>query len=842
MPGDADPSFWRMITVAMRDLPSGTVTFLFTDIEGSTRLSQELGDVYAEVLCEHRRTLREAFARHAGVEVDTQGDAFFVVFGRAKDALAAARDSQLALADGPIRVRIGVHTGEPLLTEEGYVGIDVHRAARIAAAGHGGQVLLSQSTRDLVGAQGLQDLGEHRLKDLTAPERIYQLGDGEFPPLKSLNQTNLPVQPTPLVGRKRELEEVRELLQSHRLVTLTGAGGSGKTRLALQAAAELVEEFEDGVWFVSLAALTDPELVLPTVASAIGAKGDVGVFLRSKRLLLVLDNLEQLLPGVARTVAELVTAPHVQVLSTSRERLAVAAEQEYPVPTLALAEATALFTARARQRVRDFRPDEHVGEICRRLDGLPLAVELAAARVKVLLPAQILVRLGHSLDLLTAGSRDAPQRQRTLRAAIEWSFGLLDERERELFARLAVFGSSFPLEFAEQVAGANVQTLDSLVDKSLLRCTGEGRFLYLATIREFAVERLDASAQADDVRARHADVFAALALRNAERITNDDAASRAAVFEEFHPALDDLRAALSLKLDSPWTDETGRFALALARYLVQRGEFNEARQWLEALLERERTPELRGPALTLRGLVLNELGDLDGARATLLKARALAERAGMEPRAAIVVLNLGYLESRAGNYPEAVALLDEAAMRFDALDDPVAAGEARDLLGAVLAESGLSDRARELVDESVAFADTCATPLVASMKYANSAVTLLTLGEAERAGELARRALRELHEVSEPLPLLTALEVLANIAFRQRRHARAARLEGILEGLLEETGRSRAPALAVQAQLADEEVATRAALGDRAYAEARAAGRALSREEGIAYAVADVDS
>jgi len=258
--------------IATAKLPTGTVTFLFTDIEGSTRLLHELGERYAEVLADHRRVLRQAFVRHGGVEVDTQGDAFFVAFGKASEALAAATEAGAALADGPIRVRMGVHTGEPLLTEEGYVGIDVHRAARIAAAGHGGQILVSQSTRDLAGADGLRDLGEHRLKDLSAPERIYQLGDDDFPPLKSLNQSNLPMQPTPLIGRERELSEVVELLGSNQLVTLTGAGGSGKTRLAVQVAAELVEDYADGVWFVSLAAVRDAELTEPAIAQWVREK------------------------------------------------------------------------------------------------------------------------------------------------------------------------------------------------------------------------------------------------------------------------------------------------------------------------------------------------------------------------------------------------------------------------------------------------------------------------------------------------------------------------------------------------------------------------------------------
>src|SRR5438034_1121590 len=286
----------------MRELPGGTVTFLFTDIEGSTKLLHELGDAYADALAEHRRIVRDAFERHGGVEVDTQGDAFFVAFARAADALAAAAEAQAAL-DGPVRVRMGIHTGEPLVTDEGYVGIDVHRAARIAAVGHGGQVLVSQSTRDLVTAD-LVDLGEHRLKDLTASERIYQLGAGDFPPLKSLNQTNLPVQPTPLVGRQHELREIGELLRSSRLLTLTGAGGSGKTRLALQAAAEVVEDFPEGVWFVSLAPVVDPLLVLPAVAATIGARDDLHEHLRAKHLLLLLDNLEQVLE-VAPELGEL---------------------------------------------------------------------------------------------------------------------------------------------------------------------------------------------------------------------------------------------------------------------------------------------------------------------------------------------------------------------------------------------------------------------------------------------------------------------------------------------------------------------------------------------------------
>src|SRR6266508_1951385 len=323
----------------MRDLPTGTVTFLFTDVEGSTRLLHELGDRYADRLAKHRRALREVFSRHGGVEVDTQGDAFFVAFAKASNALAAAAEGCDALAGGPIRVRMGLHTGEPMVTEEGYVGIDVHRAARIAAAGHGGQILVSQATRDLAGPDRLRDLGVHRLKDLAAPERLYQLDDDEFPPRGSVDQTNLPAPPTPFVGRERELAEVLALLDLHRIVTLTGPGGAGKTRLALQAAAESVEEYGDGVWFVSLAAVRDAKLIEPTIAQVVGGPDDLFEFLAGKRILLLLDNLEQLLPDAADIVLRLDT----RILATRRPRLNVATHQEFPVPTLPLDDAAALF-------------------------------------------------------------------------------------------------------------------------------------------------------------------------------------------------------------------------------------------------------------------------------------------------------------------------------------------------------------------------------------------------------------------------------------------------------------------------------------------------------------------
>ena len=415
----------------MPGLPSGTVTFLFTDIEGSTRLLHELGDRYVDVLAEHRRIVRDAFGRNGGVEVDTQGDAFFVAFDRASEALAAAADARAELEGGPVRVRMGVHTGEPIATDEGYVGIDVHRAARIAASGHGGQVLVSQSTRDLVGAEGLRDLGEHRLKDLSAPERIYQLGDGTFPPLKTLYATNLPVPTSPFLGRAQELRAVEEQIRdtATRLLTLAGAGGTGKTRLALQAAAEAADEYQQGVWWVPLAAITDAASVLPTAAQVLGGGAPLAEIVGDRRLLLLLDNFEHVIDAAAELPALLAACRNLDVLVTSRELLRVRGEHVYPVPVLARAEARELFVARAREVDPGFEPDAFVDEICARLDDLPLALELAAARTSLLTSEQLLERLGSRLDLLRGG-RDAELRQRTLRATIEWSYDLLSVEEQ----------------------------------------------------------------------------------------------------------------------------------------------------------------------------------------------------------------------------------------------------------------------------------------------------------------------------------------------------------------------------------------------------------------------------
>jgi predicted ATPase/class 3 adenylate cyclase len=684
-------------------LPHGTVTFLFTDVEGSTRLLQELGDEYADVLADHRRALRDEFARHGGVEIGTEGDSFFVAFAKASDALAAATAAREALAEGPVRVRMGLHTGEPTVTEEGYVGIDVHRAARIAAAGHGGQILVSQATRDLTGADRLRDLGLHRLKDLAAPERLYQLDDDEFPPVRSVDQTNLPVQPTPFVGRERELSEVLALLDLYRIVTLTGPGGSGKTRLALQAAAESVEQYGDGVWFVSLAAVPDPQLIEPTIARVVGGPDDLRAFLAGKRTLLVLDNLEQLLPDAAAIVAGV----DARILATSRSRLNIAAEQEFPVPTLPIDDAAALFTQRARQLEPRFEPDAAVRQIAERLEGLPLALELAAARVKVLTPRQILERLNRSLDLLTAGAHDAPERQRTLRGTVEWSYRLLTADEQRLFARLAVFTGSFELEAAEAVSSAELDVLQSLVDKNLLRHGEDGRFFMLGTIKELALEELRDLADASSLRRRHDDYFLAVAeeLDARERLSGmrDLGAESLNRFERELPSF---RAALAGLLEDGRREDVLRFGAALWRFWLNRAQYRDAADWLESApvddanlpsgvraaalaaaggiayythddvdgaerlwregLELQRVqddPTELGAALSRLASVAWRRGDIDGAIAYHKQALPLYERAGVEALLLTELHWLGDAYRDRGDYDEGERVLQETATR-----------------------------------------------------------------------------------------------------------------------------------------------------------------------------------
>jgi predicted ATPase/class 3 adenylate cyclase len=813
----------------MRPLPSGNVTLLFSDIEGSTRLLQQLGaETYAVALAEHRRIMREAFTAHGGAEVDTQGDAFFVAFPQAEGALAAAAEAQTALASGPIRVRMGIHSGEPLVTAEGYVGIDVHRAARVMSAAHGGQVLVSQPTYLLLDdTRRLTELGRHRLKDLTEAQPLYQLGTDEFPPLRTLYRTNLPVQPTPLVGRDKELGEVLEFLTSSRLVTLTGAGGSGKTRLALQAAAELVNDYKDGVWWVSLAAVRDPDLVEPTIAQVVGSRNGLVEHLRSQQTLLLLDNFEQLIEAAPTVSALLSEAPNVQVLTTSRERLAVAGEQEYPVPTLVPTEAIALFTARARQLKPSFQPDGHVQAICRRLDGLPLAVELCAARVKVLTPAQILDRLGRSLDLLTGGARDAPERHRTLRATIEWSYQLLNADERRLFARLAVFAGSFDLEAAEQISETDLNVLTALVDKSLLRQTEEGRFFMLETVQAYATERLEQSGAPEIIRRRHAAHFLEIAELADAALQGPE---QAQWLDRLEQERGNLRAALDWAVSAENDEMELRLATALRHFWEARGPVAEALRRLEGAVQRagDRLPERRLDALRAAALSALTIGDHEAAARLARQLLQLGRALGDYESQISALIKLGAAASELGEFDQARSLMEQAVAIARGAGEARFLGHALLNLGGLMLDEGDAERAAELCELSLSEGG-------AALDARGKAVALLNLSIARRLGgtSQARQRARQALELSlaqgDRSLMAHALGAFAAAAASDDAEL-AAKLLGGGAALTEELGLA-ADRESVEAVLA--------AADDETYRVAYAQGRALSVDEAVQLAFAD---
>jgi predicted ATPase len=724
------------------DLPSGTVTFLFTDVEGSTRLLHELGaQHYAEVLAEHRRALRETFERYSGVEVDTQGDAFFIAFATAQAALAAAAQAQARLDEGPIRVRMGIHTGAPLLTHEGYVGADVHRAARIAGAGHGGQVLVSSATAALVESSDLRDLGEHRLKDLSAPEHLYQLGETEFPPLKSLYRTNLPVPTTPFVGREQELHELLGLVMRAdvRLLTLTGPGGTGKTRLGLQAAGELTDQYPDGVWWVPLAPLRDPQLVLESAAHVLDAKDGLAGHIGDQSMLVLFDNFEHVVEAADGVGQLLQSCPRLELLVTSREPLHVTGEQEYAVPPFAQEEGVDFFLSRARAVIHDFERTGAVSKICLRLDNLPLALELAAARVKALSAEEILERLEHRLPLLTGGLRDVPERQRTLHAAIRWSYELLTEDEQRLFGRLAVFSGGFTVETSAAVTEAELDDLQSLVDKSLVR-HGERRYWMLETIREFAGEQLSRAGEYGSMASAHAEYFTAVAERGGSAFgTSDEPTGIKLLARE----LGNIRAALAHFEGSP---RQLRLVSALWRFWEQQGHYTEGRRWLRAALEqRQAAPSAdvaeallgagalarvqgdfqEAERLTKESISVARAGDLRSAEARavgtlsnialtrgdfrrgaelLAETQALFRELGDEKRLAITINNRAYLALEMGDYGASLALADEGRRLSRTLGDPASVVSASINLSLAALSLGRHETARDAIQEAIELA------------------------------------------------------------------------------------------------------------------------------------------
>jgi len=913
----------------MAGLPTGTVTFLFTDVEGSTKLWERDPEAMSKALTRHDELLRDAVEAHGGFIFKTVGDAFYAAFPSAPDAVEAALDAQESLLSeaweesDPLRVRTALCTGTAEERGGDYFGPTLNRVARLLSAGHGGQVLLSLSTQELVRDQlppgaGLRDLGVRRLKDLVGPEHVFQLTapdlPSSFPPLETLDVrlNNLPIQPTPLLGREREVAEIANLLRrvDVRLLTLTGTGGTGKTRLALQSAAELIDEFEDGVFFVALASLSDPELLASTVAEALSVSESAGRTLEedlrdslgNKELLLVLDNFEQVVDA-APLVGELLSAcPGLRVLATSRVPLHVYGEHEYavrplqlpdprdlpPIETLRQYEAIRLFTERAHAAKADFAlTDENapaVAEICARLDGLPLAIELAAARIKLFSPQAMCARLGDPLKFLTGGAHDLPERQRTLRGAIAWSYALLDEGEQILFARLSVFSGGCALEAVEAVCDAEgdsfvdiLEDLSSLIDKSILRQEAraeEPRFVMLETIRDYARERLEISGEAEKIRRLHAEYLLALAEQGESRLRE---AEEATWLEHLDREHDNMRAALSWTLRSDEAELGLRLAGELWRFWWMRGHYTEGRRWLEEALARDgRTPAARAKALEAVGWLADDQGDIDRAVAAAEEGLSLSSRTETQStvRASFLRL-LGSAAYVRGEYERAARFYEESlALSREAKDErSVASSLLR--LGNASSDRGDYERAREFYEEGLALSreladkDLLASALISvgaefllqgdyergaalneeaaglyrergnsgHLQYAldNLAWAALMRGDRRQAEALHRECLALSRQLGDKLVAAEALEGLACSASTTGEPERVARLFGAAEALREEVGYQQEPR--ERALREPHLAAVRPRLAEARWDAAWAEGRRLRFEEAIAYAL-----
>jgi predicted ATPase/class 3 adenylate cyclase len=921
--------------------PTGTVTFLFTDIEGSTRLWEHDAQAMQAALARHDELLKLAIEERGGYVFKTVGDAFCAAFPTAPDALKVALETQHMLLSseweesGPLRVRMALHTGAAEERGGDYFGPPLNRVARLLSAAHGGQVLLSLPTQELVRDQlpagtSLRDLGERHLKDLFRPERVFQLlapgMPSGYPPLKTLEayRNNLPLQQTPLIGREEEVAEVCERLSRPevRLLTLTGAGGTGKTRLGLQAAAELTQDFEEGVFFVSLAAIRDPELVVPAVAGTLGVKEAGGqpllesleYYLDEKNILLMVDNFEQVLEAAPMVTELLSTAPNLKVLATSRIPLRLYGEHEYSVPPLALPdpeqppsvesltqyEAVRLFVERAQAAKADFSVTNEnapaVAEICYRLDGLPLAIELAAARIKVISPQKMLSRLGNRLKLLTGGARDLPERQRTLRRTIEWSYGMLEEGEKVLFARLAVFAGGRTLEAIEAICDAEgdlpVDVLDglaSLVDKSLLKqdegVGGEPRFVMLETIHEFAREKLQESDEGEDIKRLHAEYFLTLAE---EAEPGVEGAHQAVWVERLEEEHDNMRRALSWSL---WQGQDSELALrmgaALGEFWYLRGYFGEGRRWLEdALAKSGRTPTAaRARALQrvswlaflqgdldraeeaseeglglegveffrtaggdstaaelqrVLGIVVGAQGELERETELLEESLSLSQEAGNLRGMAASLFILGSAWRARGDLERATQLLEEALTMFRETGD-------QHLIASVLTHLGFTFLFQDDLERATATSERAAAMLREQKHTSYLADALNNLGwvallrgDSERARALYAESIQAQREIGAKVTAPENLLGLACVAAARREAERAARLFGASEALPEAMG---APLERGERALQEPYLAAaRSKLDETSWQEAWAQGRAMALEEAISYALQEEEA
>ncbi len=823
-------------------LPAGTVTFLFTDIEGSAALWEQDGAAMRAALGRHEDLLRSAVGAHGGTIFKTVGDGVCAAFGGAPEAVGAALAGQVSLlaepwaTGSPLRVRMALHSGVAEARAGDYFGRPLNRVSRMVGAGHGAQVLLSQATRELVqdalpvGAS-LKDLGVHRLKDLERPERIYQLLHAslpaEFPSLRTLeaHPNNLPLQLTSYVGRQRETEAVKRLLASARLLTLTGSGGCGKTRLAVQAAAEVVEEFPDGVWLVELASLTDAALVPLACAGVLRVREQAGTTaarvlqesLKDKRLLLILDNCEHVLAACA-TLAEslLRTCPGVRVLATTREAMGVAGEQTYRVPSLSVPEPEAdasverlaafdsvhLFVDRAGLVQPEFTLGAHnagaVAQVCRRLDGIPLALELAAARVKAMSVPAIAERLNDRFRLLTGGSRTAPTRQQTLRAMIDWSYDLLSAPERTLLRRLAVFSGGWTLEAAERVCpgeglgeGDVLDVLAHLVDKSLViyeEPEGSARYRLLETVRQYASERLRQAGDGPALRRAHLDYYLELAEQAEPALSGADQPTWLA---RLHLEHDNLRAALEAS-GSPGLDPEVRVRLttALHRFWYVRGHLREGRDWLESALARrpDAADTLQAKAYNAAGIFAWLHGDRRAARSWYERSLALWKQAGDRSRAAGVLSNLGLLADEEGDAASARGAHGSALEIYRDLGDTAGAARARLNLGVLEIQESNYEEARRLFEE-------CLGVFLRLNDDHRVAVTLQNLGEvASRQGrddaalDLVRQSFFKRRALGDQPGMARSVLKLGLVARRLQRHEAAATLLGLSETLRAPTG------------------------------------------------------
>lgn len=814
----------------MRDLPVGTVTFLFTDIEGSTRLLGDLGfDEYAAAVGEHRRVVRDVCERCGGVEVDTQGDSFFVAFPTAAGALAAARRAQAALS---LAVRMGVHTGSPLLTAEGYVGTDVHRAARIAAAAHGGQVLVSAATASLAEGEALRDLGEHRLKDLTAPERLFQLGERAFPPLRTLYRTNLPVTVTPFVGRAGELAQVKELLDRDdvRLLTLTGPGGSGKTRLGLQAAAAAADSYPEGVWWVPLAPLVDAADVARTAARCLGGASLVEI-VGERRLLLVLDNFEHVLGAATDVAALLAACPRVDVLVTSRERLRVQSEQVYPVPVLAHADARELFVARARSAQPAFEADALVDELCARLDDLPLALELAAARTPLLSSQQLLDRLGSRLDLLRGG-RDAETRQRTLRATIEWSYELMDAPEQRLFAALSVFRGGWALAAAERVCDADIDLLQSLVDKCLVQRWKSGRFGMLETIREFAAERLPPDDRTTLLRRLIDHLHEQFETANLGSQQTGTPRMELAQTERAN-----VEAALTWAAGEGGT-AAGLALLTLLELYWATNDPDGGRRHIDLLIAAagdEIEPHLLAAAIRIRGSTYDMIQRPDLSAPEYEHALEIFQSLGDETEAAHLMHRIALTALHQGDAERAVRL------PTDALESDRQHGRRRDEAMAlnILAQAAFARGDRHegvrLGYESAAIAKSVDFTWWHAVTLVQVAEYLLAANDPDAAAQPLAEGLQSFASVDDRVNLPIALAAAAALAAQHANRAQSGLLWGAIEAAAEHE-----PRATTTTALTEYAPYLESVRGD-AFDEARQRGRSLSLEDAVSHALANLE-